>query len=126
MILWDTQNRPIGTNGQQFNVNQNRTHTFYCRTAGTKPAATIEWYLDTQLIEAGVLQYDPQTNSDNADLFDVESALSVVVEQGFHHDNLECRVTAAGVTLTRFVELLVTGKRWGMWWFFFLLVIFKC
>ena len=57
-----------------------------------------------------MVHYDPQVHSENSDLFDTESALNFVVEQEFHMENLECRVTAAGVTKTRFVELLVTGK----------------
>ncbi|XP_072013084.1 nephrin-like isoform X2 [Amphiura filiformis] len=109
VMLWDTQNRPISSNGQQFNVNQNKTHTFYCRTAGTKPAATIEWYLNDQKLTTGVVQYDPQVNSDHEDLFDTESSLNLQAEQEYHLENLECRVTAAGVTNTRYVELLVTG-----------------
>ncbi len=110
VILWDTQNRPISTNGQQFSVTQNTTHTFYCRTAGTKPAATIEWYLRDQQITTGVVDYDPAVHENNSELFDTESALNIMIEQAFHQENLECRVTAAGVTNTRFVELLVTGK----------------
>ena len=86
-------------------VDEGREYTFTCRVQGTRPAATIKWYLNDE----------EQTNSTTTPgtgngLVDTESDWTFTPQRVNHGKTVKCEAESAGSKASVTTTLNVIGK----------------
>ena len=86
MSLFDSS----GPLGDQVDVLEQTAHTFTCRVEGTKPAATIKWYLDD--VEQTAATTTPGVGTG---LVDTESHWTFTPQRVNHRNTVKCEANTA-------------------------------
>ncbi|XP_033641699.1 uncharacterized protein LOC117301803 [Asterias rubens] len=84
-----------GTNGDRVSVTQGSEHAFACLVQGTRPAATIKWYLN-DILQATI---NPAQGGVGDNLIDTSSDWSFTPLRSNHLETVKCEASTAETTL---------------------------